>query len=115
MTRPGTGAAALAAALVLGACLGLWYALLGILRLRWKNLADGLFVAGLFAAWVYLGFGICGGDLRFFQSLGLLLGAGAFQLTVGRPLTGVLTGAFHRIRQKFSGRIELISHFFKKT
>ena len=48
--------------LLLGGGLGLLYGFLRFFRPRW--LGDLLFVIVLFRTWLYLGFGLCGGDLR---------------------------------------------------
>ena len=115
MTRPENAAWALGWALLLGAGLGLFYTLLFPLRRRRTGLADGLFLAGLFTAWTVLGFGICGGDLRLFQSLGLLGGAVCFRLIPGRGMEAGLREAIRRIREKFQGGIQALSLFFRKN
>ena len=114
MTRPAVAGEALAFAVLLGLGLGLFYTLLYPLR-RWKTgLADGVFLLGLFFLWVYLSFGICGGDIRLFQMLGLLGGAAAFYLIPGRGIQSAEEKAIRRIRQKFQDRNKALSLFFRK-
>lgn len=114
MTRPEIAGAALGAAVLLGLGLGLLYTLLFPLRRRKTGLADGVFLLGLFLTWVYLSFGICGGDIRLFQLLGLLGGAAAFYLIPGRGIQSAEEKAIRRIRQKFQGRNKALSLFFRK-
>lgn len=74
-------------AVLLGCCLGLFYGFLRPLRPRWPG--DLLFIAGLYWVWIYLGFGICGGDLRFGYTAALLGGCLAWEILFGslfRPL-----------------------------
>lgn len=77
------------AAVLLGCCLGLLYAFLRPLRPRW--LADLLFIAGLFWIWIYLGFGICGGDLRFGYTAALLGGCLAWEIGFGAVFSPVFS------------------------
>ena len=114
MTAPAEAWRALGAALLLGAGLGLYYEALCPLRMKWTALADLLFTAALLPAWVVLCFGLCGGEVRFFQSLGLLAGAAGVHLTLGWRIGRALTGAFRRIRQKFQTGIQSLSLFFRK-
>ena len=58
--------------LLLGCALGLYYEFLRPCRPRW--LGDLLFIVALFRVWLYLGFGLCGGDLRMGYSLSLPVG-----------------------------------------
>ena len=67
MTPVAVSAGQFAAACLLGMGLGLCYELLRPLRHKLPALSDGLFVLAALTAWVYLSFGICGGDIRFAQ------------------------------------------------
>ncbi len=58
--------------LLLGCGLGLMYSLLRPFRPRW--LGDLLFLIALFWTWLYLGFGLCEGDLRTAYTLSLVAG-----------------------------------------
>ena len=51
--------------LAIGAAVGLFYAFLRPAPEKLRQLWDLLFVCAAFYGWLYLGFGICGGDLRF--------------------------------------------------
>ena len=86
---PSTAARRLLCSCVLGAALGLYYGFLRPLRPRRTFLADGLFLLGGVWTWVYLSFGICGGDIRMGYSLGLLAGGCVWELTAGRWLRPV--------------------------
>ena len=61
--------------LALGAALGLWYGFLRPLRRRHSVTGDGLFLLGAAWCWLYLGFALCGGDLRLGYFLALGMGA----------------------------------------
>ena len=61
---PGEAARRLVWALALGAGLGLYYEFLAPLGKRRRVLGDVSFLLGAVWAWVYLGFGVCGGDIR---------------------------------------------------
>ena len=86
MTTPALAASRFAAACLLGLGLGLWYEFLRPLRPRHTNLSDLLFLPGAFWAWLYLSFGVCGGDLRLGYCAGLFVGAWVFRLLPGRLL-----------------------------
>ena len=89
MTTPALAASRFAAACLLGLGLGLWYEFLRPLRPRHTNLSDLLFLPGAFWAWLYLSFGVCGGDLRLGYCAGLFVGAWVFRLLPGRLLAPV--------------------------
>ena len=90
MTAVAVSAGQFAAALLMGLGLGAAYELLRPLRPRFTVLSDGLFAVCLLASWIELAFGICGGDIRMAQVGGLLLGAMAFRLTLGKAMAAVL-------------------------
>ena len=75
MTGPGEAAYRFAAAWLIGCIVGIWYEFLRPLRPRFTGISDGIFLLGLLAGWLQLGFGICRGDLRLGYCAGLGLGA----------------------------------------
>ena len=79
--------------LVLGCALGVIYGFLRPARRKKAFWADLIF--GIFAIWVYLhyGFGVCRGDLRMGYFVAPIVGAIAWDRTVGRwlePIFGEL-------------------------
>ena len=89
---PETAFFRLVASLLLGAALGLLYGFLRPLGRRHRHLADGLVVLGAWWAYIYLGFGLCAGDLRLGYVWGLLAGAVVWEATAGRWLQPVFSG-----------------------
>ena len=79
-------------ALLLGLPLGLLYSFLRPLRGGLTCLADLGFSLGLMAGWVYLTFGICGGDLRMGHLAALGAGFWLWEITLGRCLRGFFRG-----------------------
>ena len=75
-----------------GAALGCFYGFLRPLRPKLTALADLIFVAAAFYGWLYIGFGICGGDLRFGCTAAMAAGGFAWEMTVGRWLRPVFRG-----------------------
>ena len=73
MSAPAQVAGLLLRAFGVGLPLGLYYSFLRPLRRR--TLADLLFVPALIYAWLQVGFGICGGDLRLGYFAPMVLGA----------------------------------------
>ena len=67
--------------LLLGGGLGLIYGFLRFFRPRW--FADLLFIIALFQVWLYLGFGLCGGDLRMGYTLSLCGGIVLWECSFG--------------------------------
>ncbi len=122
MTPPALLFSRFLTACLLGAGLGLLYDLLASLPRLLRHLGDGIFVVGLFACGIYLGFAVCGGDLRLSYSAGLFVGAVLWHCSLGyllRPLfSHIFTGLgriisfFYRIFEKI---ITVIWLFFKKT
>jgi hypothetical protein len=110
MTAVVVSAGQFAAALLMGMGLGVVYELLRPLRPKHTACSDGLFVAAVWYAWIYLGFGICGGDIRMVQVAGLLLGALAFRLTLGKLLQRVIFAISASVRQLFGP----VRRFLKK-
>lgn len=71
-------------ALGIGAVLGLCYGFLRPVRPRW--LGDAVFVGCAFYGFLYLGFAVCRGDIRFGYTVGLFLAAVALDQTLGKVL-----------------------------
>ena len=86
---PGIAAHRLLLGLTLGGVLGLWYGFLRPLRQKNCVIADTLFLLGAGYSWLYLGFALCGGDLRLGYFLALGIGAFGWEATVGRWLRPV--------------------------
>ena len=107
---------------LLGAGLGVVYDLLACLPRALRHIGDGIFVIALFVCGIYLGFAVCGGDLRPVYSAGLLIGVIGWHYSLGRLLRPLILRLFRLLGQAFSiifrpfkKIIEFISHFFKKT
>ena len=84
MTAPILAAGRFCAACLIGMLLGAWYDFLRPIRQRLTALADAIFLLGLWAGWLYLGFAICHGDLRFGYTAGLGLGFLLFKKCLSR-------------------------------
>ena len=115
MTAPAVAGYRLAMACGLGLILGLIYGFLRPLRRRAVNLGDGLFLLCAAAAWLYLGFGICGGDLRLGYFAGLFIGGFFWELTVGRLLRPVFSGFWKGFFQIWDIPRQVTAIFLKKT
>ena len=109
-------------ACLLGAGLGFLYDLLTALPRRFRHIGDGIFIMGLFACGIYLGFAVCEGDLRPAYSAGLFIGATGWHYSIGkllRPLFlrffRLLTHCFSIIFRPFKKLFAFIPVFFKKT
>ena len=95
--------------LLLGGGLGLLYGFLRFFRPRW--LGDLLFVIVLFQTWLYLGFGLCRGDLRMGYTIALCSGAFLWECTFGiwlRPLFSSFWYLFFRCLSKISRSLKNI-------
>ncbi len=122
MTPPALLFSRFLTACLLGGGLGLFYDLFTPLPRGVRHLTDVLFVFSLFACGIYLGFGICEGDLRPAYSAGLLVGFLVWRNTLGRLLRPVLAllfgfvwgifGKLWAVRRKISKNISV---FCKKT
>ena len=86
MTPPEAAAGRFAAAWILGVGLGILYAFLGPPRRHCLHLTDAVFLSAMAVAWIYLGFGICGGDLRLGYTAGLFGGTILGALSLGKLL-----------------------------
>ena len=83
---------------LLGCGLGLIYGFLRPLRPRW--VADLIFIATLFLAWLYLGFGLCRGDLRMVYTLTLPSGCLLWEFLFGatlQPVFSLFWSSFFRL------------------
>lgn len=85
----GEGALYFAAAWLTGAALGVFYGFLTPLGKRCLWLADGLFCLGAAQGWLWVGFGLCGGDLRPAWLVAMGLGAICWAAGPGRLLAPV--------------------------
>lgn len=101
-------------ACLLGAALGLFYGFLRPLRRRRVALWDGVFILGAFWAWIFLSFGVCGGDLRLGYTAGLFGGCLVFDLTVGRWLRPVFFGVWGILFRLIQGVIHPVCLVLKK-
>lgn len=91
-------------ACLLGGGLGIFYDILTPFPRFLRPLTDGFFIIGLFVCGIYLGFGICEGDLRPAYSTGLFVGFLIWRNTFGRllrPLLSLIFGFLSCIFGKF--------------
>ena len=86
MTAPAVAAARFAGAAWVGVGLGAVYGVLRPLRRKRNWPADLLFMGAVCYGWLYVGFGICGGDLRPVWLAAMLLGGIGWEMTLGRLL-----------------------------
>ncbi len=117
MTAPAVAALRFLIACALGLGLGVIYSFLRPLRPRLTGLSDALFVLCLLMAWVYLGFGICGGDLRLGYTAGLFVGICLWEWTAGRLLRPLFFRFWHllgRIFRAATAPVRAILRFFTK-
>lgn len=89
-------------ACLLGVGLGFCYSFLTSLPRKLIHLADSVFILLLFAFGIYLGFGICHGDLRPVYSIGLLVSAAGWHFSVGKHLQSLFSSFFRCLGQLFS-------------
>ena len=89
MNPPGLALQRLGAGCLLGVGLGVLYGFLRPLRPRHTGLSDAAFLLGVGWAWGYLALAVCGGDLRPGYSVGLAVGALAWETTAGRLIDPV--------------------------
>jgi len=107
---PSTAAYRFAVSCLLGGVLGVYYGFLRPLRRHRQALGDGLFLLGAGWCWVYLGFGVCGGDLRLGYLGGLLAGGLIWEMSAGVPLRPV----FALFWEKLAGVRRLLAMPAKK-
>jgi hypothetical protein len=89
MISPAIAAQRLGWSLAVGVALGFWYGFLRPLRGKCRNFADLLFVAAACYGWLYIAFGVCGGDMRFALLVAMAVGGFLWERTVGRLLRPV--------------------------
>lgn len=109
-------------ACLLGIGLGFLYDFLTALPRWFMHIADFIFILALFTVGIYLGFGICGGDLRPAYSLGLFIGAASWHFTIGKHIRALFSAFYRRMwnlisifLQKFKKIFTFIPYFLKKT
>ena len=95
MTVPSTAFKLLGQSMLSGAVLGLLYSFLRPLRPRHTVAADSLFSLALLWTFLWVSFGVCGGDIRLGNLVGQLLGGIAAERTLGR-LLGPIFRSFWR-------------------
>ena len=110
MTAPAEAAGRFLSACLLGVGLGVVYAFLRPPRQKHPHLSDCLFFLVLFPAWIYLSFGVCGGDLRLGYTAGMFLGIWAGAATLGRLLQPI----FRLLWNIFTLPFRLLKKNFKK-
>lgn len=115
MTQPGLLFSRFITACLLGAGLGVCYDFLHPGGKRAIHIRDGLFLPILFAFGIYLGFGVCQGDLRLVYSFGLLLGALAWHFSLGRLFRPLISRIFHIVFLPLKKFFQFLSGFWKKT
>ena len=99
--------------LLLGCGLGLLYGFLRPFRPRW--LGDLLFVFFFFRTWIYLMFGLCGGDLRMGYTLALLTGVFLWEGTFGRFLRPLFSSFWKGFAEVFSFLWQPFKNILKKA
>ena len=124
MTTPALAGWRFLMGVALGGLLGLWYGFLRPLGRRRRQLADLLFITGVFPVWVYHSFAVCQGDISIWYSLSLLLGGILTECTLGRllrpvfrriwmPVWGIFAG-IRKIFQKIWLFLKIIFAYMKK-
>lgn len=117
MTTPAQAAWQLLKALGVGLPLGLFYSFLRPIRRR--NVADLLFAPAFVYAWLLVGFGICGGDLRLGYFAAMALGAFLSIRLPGRwlmPAFRIFWGAWRKVLAWLKAFFRALGEFFwKKT
>ena len=98
-----------------GALLGILWGFLAPLGRRRQTLADSLFVLLTAAGLCWLGFGVCGGDLRV-QCLGMVFfGAVLEEKTLGRLLDPAFYGFWSILARIRRAVLSFWKKFFKMT
>jgi hypothetical protein len=113
MTAPAVAAARFCGAAAVGAGLGLFYGFLRPLRQKSNWFADLIFMIATFFGWVYVGFGICGGDLRLVYLGGMALGGFLWECTAGRLLRPVFSFFWKWVARIFGGLLYPVRFFLK--
>lgn len=103
MIGPETAARWLLASLTVGLILGVLYGFLRPLRPKHTALSDLIFVLAAFYGWIFVGFQVCGGDIRFGCAAAMAAGGLLWEMTAGRLLRPLF--------RKFWGIISKIAVF----
>ena len=114
MIAPAEAFRRLLAAVAIGLGLGFVYGFLRPLRRGRSIFADLIFLVFAVAAWLQVGFGICGGDLRLGTLAGLPLGAILWENTAGRLLRPVIFRFWKIIAAIFGFPLGLLKKILKK-
>jgi hypothetical protein len=114
MNRPAQEAYWLLIYFLAGGALGIFYGFLRPLRCRRSWPADLLFVTATSFAWVYLGFGVCGGDLRIGCLAGLFLGIFLFDRWPGRWMRPLFFGFWRLVAAIFGWIGRPVRNLLKK-
>jgi hypothetical protein len=115
MNRPAQEAYWLLLYFLAGGALGIFYGFLRPLRCRRSWPADLLFVTATSFAWVYLGFGVCGGDLRIGCLAGLFLGIFLLDRWPGRWLRPLFFGFWRLVAAIFGWIGRPVRNLLKKS
>ncbi len=115
MTGPALDARRFLLSCLLGIPLGIYYSFLRPLGVRHPITADLLFLPALFYGWLYLGFGICAGDIRLIYCAGLGVGIFLWDRTLGRWLQPAFKGLWRLISRICRGFRWIFKKIFKKT
>lgn len=110
MTAPLDAGRCLLSAFALGFLPGLLHSFLQPLRRKHKHIADLFSVIALLWCWVYVGFGVCGGDLRMGYLGGMMAGFTLCIYTLGRWLQWL----FHWFYAGIHRLLRNILAFFRK-
>mgnify|MGYP003311179540 CR=1 FL=1 len=102
MTAPAVAAVRFCMSGAVGAGLGCFYGFWRPLRQKSCWLPDLIFVMAAFACWLYVGFGICKGDLRIAYYAGMAMGGFGWEMTAGRLLRPVFFGFWKGIGKCWS-------------
>lgn len=102
-------------AFAFGCGLGVYYGFLRPLRPRHTHLSDFLFLIGAFWAWLQVSFGVCQGDIRLSESVGMLCGGLCWELTIGRLLRPVFYKFWWLIGKIFHISLLPFRFFLKKA
>ena len=117
MTAPAEAGRFLLIAFLLGFLPGLLHSFLQPMRVHHRHIADLISVVALLYCWIYVGFGVGGGDLRLGYLLGMLGGWVLCICTVGKWLQCLFYGFFRFFGQIFAALRHIIRKifvFFKK-
>lgn len=112
MTAPAEAGRCLLTSILLGFLPGLLHSFLQPVRVRHRHIADLISVTALFYCWIYVGFGVCGGDLRLGYLLGMLGGWALCICTAGKWLQCLFYGFFHFLSRLFAALRRIIVKIF---